>query len=277
MNEKRKRKVKELIKHIILWMILIAALMPIYLMLNISLKDNQQFARNPWLPEAPYHFENYSKAWDKLKSNIFNSIFVSLTTVVLMLMFSVMGAFFFARYKHVPGANFLFYIFLILMMYPGVANMVPTFKLITSIHLYNSHWALILLGISSGQAFTIFVLKNFIEEIPKDLFDAASIDGCSPLQQIRYVVIPLSMPIIGTLLVLRIINQWNRFVASLIMIRDSHKHLISVALLHMEGEYTKQWGELMAGYTIAALPLVILFFFGMRAFIRGLGEGALKE
>lgn len=273
---RNKTKSTEILKHLILWTVIIFAFAPLYLMLNISLKDNQQFARNPWLPEAPYHWSNYTRAWNHLGPSIFNTTFVAITTVFIMISLSVIGGFFFARYK-MPGSNFLFFFFLLLLMYPGVANMVPTFKMITKIGLYNSHWALILLGIAGGQAMAIYILKNFIEDIPKDLFDAASIDGCSPLQQIRHVVVPLSMPIIGTLFVLRIIEQWNRFVGPLIMIRDKHKQLLSVALLHMEGQYTKQWGELMAGYTIAAIPLIILFFFGMRVFIRGLSEGALKS
>ena len=173
---KRKAIRKEILKHSILWTTILFAFAPLYLMLNISLKDNQQFSSNPWLPEAPFHFENYIAAWNMLGFSIFNTTFVALTTVFIMIILAVIGGFFFARYK-MPGSNFLFFFFLLLLMYPGVANMVPTFKLITSIGLYNSHWALILLGISGGQAMVIYILKNFIEEIPKDLFEAATIDG----------------------------------------------------------------------------------------------------
>ena len=154
--------------------------------------------------------------------------------------------------------------------------MVPTFKLISSLGLYNSHWALILLGIASAQAFTIYVLRNFMQEIPKDLFDAAEVDGCSVLGQIRHIAVPMAKPIIGTLAMLRIIGEWNRFVAPLILIRDGHKQMLAVSLLHLEGEYTRRWGELMSGYTIASIPLIILFVFCMRLFIRGLSEGSIK-
>ena len=149
-----------------------------------------------------------------------------------------------------PGHTFLFYVFIILMMYPGVANMVPTFKLISSLGLYNSHWSLILLGTAGAQAFTIYVLRNFIEEIPQDLFDAAEVDGCSLLRQIKDIVVPLSMPILGTLAVLRIIGEWNRFVGALIFIRDSHKQMLAVSLLpfviHISG-YLYLAGALLLG------------------------------
>jgi ABC-type glycerol-3-phosphate transport system permease component len=270
-----KRRRTEFFKHVVIIAILFFAFIPLYLMVNISLKNNQQFSQNPWYPEAPYHWENYQVGWLHMRANIFNTVFTATTTTTLALSTGILGAFFFARYK-MPGSKVMFMIFIVLMMYPGVANMVPVFKLISSLGLYNSYWSLILVGTAGAQAFTIYVLRNFIEEIPQDLFDAAEVDGCSILGQVRHIVLPLCAPIIGTLGVLRIIGEWNQFVGPLIMIRDPHKQLLAVQLLHLEGEYTRKWGELMAGYTIAAIPLIILFIFCMRLFIRGLSEGAVK-
>jgi len=244
-------------------------------MLNISLKDNQQFSRNPWLPEAPFHWHNFVVGWSHIGDKIFNTTFISFTTTFLGLAVAILGAFFFARFK-APGSNILFSIFILLMMYPGVANMVPTFKLITALGLYNSHWSLITLGVASAQAFTIYVLRNFIEEIPKDLFEAIEIDGGTILQQIWHIVIPMSMPIIGTLAILSIIGNWNSFVGPLLYLRDNNLQVIAVGLLRLEGEYTKNWGELMAGYTIASIPLIIMFIFCMKLFVRGLSAGAVK-
>lgn len=275
MKYKSKQRICEFFKHLFLWCIFFFTFMPLYLMLNISLKDNTQFARNPWLPEAPFHWENYVVGWQHIGDKIFNTSFVAFTTVILSLAIAVLGAFFFARYK-MPGSQILFSIFMVLMMYPGVANMVPVFKLITSMGLYNSHWALILSGIAGAQAFTIYVLRNFIEDIPKDLFDAVEIDGGKVWHQIWHIVVPMSMPIIGTLAILKIIGSWNNFVSPLLYIRDSNRQMLSVALLYLDGEYTKQWGVLMAGYTIASLPLIILFLFCMRLFVKGLTAGAVK-
>ena len=268
-------KFVEFWKHVFILVILFFAFVPFYLMLNISLKDNQQFARNPWFPEAPFHWENYVYGWEQIGGKIFNTAFVAMSTTVLTLVCAVVGAFFFARYR-MPGSKFLFGIFVILMMYPAVANMVPMFKLITSLGLYNTHFALILPGIAGGQAFNIFVLRNFIEDIPQDLFDAIEIDGGNTFYQIWHVVVPMSMPILGTLGILSIIGQWNNFVSPLLYLRDTNLQTIAVALLHLEGEYTKNWGQLMAGYTIASIPLVILFIFCMKLFIRGLSSGAVK-
>lgn len=270
-----KSKFAELTKHIFLWAIMFFTFLPLYLMLNISLKDNQQFARNPWLPEAPFHWHNFIVGWSHIGDKIFNTTFIAFTTTFLAIGIAVLGAFFFARYK-LPGSKILFFIFLLLMMYPGVVNMVPTFKLICSLRLYNTHMALIVTGIATAQAFTIYVLRNFIEEIPEDLFEAIEIDGGNVFHQIWHIVIPMSLPIIGTLSVLRIIAIWNNFVGPLLYLRDSKLQVIAVSLLHLEGEYTKNWGELMAGYTIASIPLIIIFIFCMRLFVRGLSTGAIK-
>lgn len=268
-------KFVEFWKHVFILIILFFAFVPFYLMLTISLKDNQQFSRNPWFPEPPFHWANYVYGWEQIGGKIFNTAFIAMSTTVLTLVCAVVGAFFFARYR-MPGSKFLFGIFVILMMYPAVANMVPMFKLITSLGLYNTHFALILPGIAGGQAFNIFVLRNFIEDIPQDLFDAIEIDGGNTFYQIWHVVVPMSMPILGTLGILSIIGQWNNFVSPLLYLRDTNLQTIAVALLHLEGEYTKNWGQLMAGYTIASIPLVILFIFCMKLFIRGLSSGAVK-
>ena len=246
-----------------------------YLMLNISLKDNEQFFQNPWLPSLPFHWENYVYGWNYIGMKIFNTTFVAVTSTVLSIAMSVVGAYFFARFK-MPGSKVLFFVFTLLMMYPGVANMVPMFKLISSLGMYNTYWALILPAIAGGQAFNIYVLRNFIEDIPQDLFDAIEIDGGNVLQQIWHIVVPMSMPIIGTLGILKIIGQWNNFIGPLLYIRDDSMQMLSVSLLYLDGEYTKQWGQLMAGYTVASLPLVVMFLFCMKLFVRGLSAGAIK-
>ncbi|MBN1268257.1 MAG: carbohydrate ABC transporter permease, partial [Kiritimatiellae bacterium] len=129
---------------------------------------------------------------------------------------------------------------------------------------------------SGGQIFGIFVLRNFIQDTPQDLFEAAEIDGANHFQQLRNVVLPLSGPILGTVGVMHFISAWNDFVLPLIVMRDHARLPVMVQLLRMAGEYIKLWGPLMAGYAIASIPIIILFVFSMKLFIRGLTEGAVK-
>ena len=269
-------KMAEFSKHTFLLLILLLAFLPLLVMVNISLKDNFQFSHDPLGVTYPFHWENYATAWEFMGRTIFNTAFVAGMVTVLSLVLAVGGAFFFARYR-MPGSRVLFFLFVALMTYPTVANMVPMFTLLSDLGLYNTHLALILPAVAGAQALNIFVLKNFMEEIPQDLFDAAEIDGATFWQQMRYIVLPHITSVIGALGILLLVNQWNSFVAPLLYLRDEELQMLSVALLHFEGEYTKNWGALMAGYVIASLPLIVLYFFCMELFMKGLSSGGLLK
>ena len=222
-----------------------------------------------------WHWENWTVAWDTVGTYIFNTIVVAVTAVVLALCCSTAAGFFFARYR-MPGTTFLWYFFLVLMLMPGVANLVPLFILLRDMNLINSLLALIILGISGAQVVQIFILRNFIEEIPQDMFDAADVDGASPFRQVLYIVLPMSGSVISTLAILQFISVWNDFLLPFIIIRDDALLTLAAGLIKLDGEYVKQWGEMMAGYSIASLPLVLIFLFTMRLFVRGIAAGAVK-
>ena len=222
-----------------------------------------------------WHWENWTVAWDTVGTYIFNTIVVAVTAVVLALCCSTAAGFFFARYR-MPGTTFLWYFFLVLMLMPGVANLVPLFILLRDMNLINSLLALIILGISGAQVVQIFILRNFIEEIPQDMFDAADVDGAGPFRQVLYIVLPMSGSVISTLAILQFISVWNDFLLPFIIIRDDALLTLAAGLIKLDGEYVKQWGEMMAGYSIASLPLVLIFLFTMRLFVRGIAAGAVK-
>ena len=150
------------------------------------------------------------------------------------------------------------------------------FILLRDMNLLNTLTALILVGASGGQAFAIFVFRTFISDIPQDLFEAAEIDGANHFQQLKLVVIPLSGPIMGTVAVMQFLGQWNEFVMPLIVMREQARLPVTVQLMRMAGEYIKLWGPLMAGYAIASIPVIVLFTFSMKLFVKGLTEGAVK-
>jgi ABC-type glycerol-3-phosphate transport system permease component len=162
------------------------------------------------------------------------------------------------------------------MLLPGVANIVPLFMLLKSMSLLNTLLALIVVGVAAGQVFNIFVLRNFIEDLPKDLFEAAEMDGASHFQQVLNVVIPMASPIIGTLAILTFLREWNDFLLPLIILRDKELFTLGVGLIYLDGEYVKPWGQIMASYFLASIPLIIIFLFTMRLFVRGLSAGAIK-
>lgn len=310
-------------KHLVIMAFMLIELFPLYMMFQVSFKDNDSFVRNPWVPTPPFSvvetrrsadgtetFKTRAAGWSevfgrhgrpdpavesspprfdlsvyKVRNWVFglkligpyiaNTVFVAVSATFGSLSLAILGAYFFARYK-MPFSSVLWAAFLVLMLMPGVANIVPLFSLLKNLNLLNTLWALVILGISGGQVFNIFVLKNFIEDLPKDLFEAAEMDGASHIQQIRNIVIPMSGSIIGTLTILCFLGQWNDFLMPLITLRDKDLFTLGVGLIYLDGEYVKQWGQIMAAYFIASIPLIVIFMFCMRLFVRGLSAGAVK-
>jgi len=262
-------------RHLFICIVLALSLLPLYLMLIVSVKSNPQFYQNPTALTYPVHWENWKIAWELITPTLANSVFLSVCSTLLMCFLALCGAYFFARLQ-MPMSKFLWNAILILMMLPMIANLVPLFRLLKDMNLLNTLIALILVIGAQGQIFAIFMLRNFISDIPQDLYEAAEIDGASHVQQMRNIVFPLSGPILGTVAVMHFMNSWNEFVLPLIIMRDHARLPVMVQLIRMVGEYIKLWGPLMAGYAMAAIPIIILFMFSMKLFIRGMTEGAVK-
>lgn len=265
------------LKHAFILLVLGIELLPLYMMAQISVKDNAGFIHNPWLPSPPstWHWENLVFAVKLVGPYIANTVFVAVSGTVVSLTFALLGAYFFARYK-LPFSGVLWSAFILLMLLPGIANIVPLFSLLKGLNLLNTLYALIVVGVAGGQVFNLFVLRGFIEDLPKDLFEAAEMDGASHLQQLRHIVIPMSGSIIGTLAILAFLGKWNEFLLPLVVLRDQELFTLGVGLIYLDGEYVKQWGQIMAAYVVAALPLLVLFLFTMRLFVKGLAQGAVK-
>jgi len=263
-------------KHAFILLVLAAAFYPLYMMFNISFKTDTQFTENPWWPEGPAHPENYVTGWETIGYTIPNTVFLAVVTTIGRLAVAIAAAYVFGRFKF-PGKKFFWSATLILMMMPGVANLIPLFTLLRGMGLLNTYTALVLTGIIGGQIFNIYILRNYIEDTPESLFEAAEMDGAGHLRRIWEIVIPMNGSIIATLACLSVVGVWNNFLLPLLILRDTDRLPTAVALFRLEGAYTREWGPTMAAYAIAAIPLIILFVFTMRFFIRGVGAGAMKE
>lgn len=264
-------------KHVFIGLVLAIELLPLYMMWQISFKDNAGFIQNPWFPSNPLEWKwaNYVFAAKLILPYVANTVFVAVSGTVISLVLALGGAYFFARYK-MPFSSVLWSAFMVLMLLPGIANIVPLFALLKELSLLNTLYALIVVGVAGGQVFNIFVLRGFIEDIPKDLFEAAEMDGAGHFQQIVNIVVPMSGSIIGTLSILAFLGKWNEFLLPLIVLRDKELFTLGVGLIYLDGEYVKQWGQIMAAYVIAAIPLIVIFLFTMRLFVKGLSQGAIK-
>jgi len=264
-------------KHIVLMGLIAIELFPLYMMFQVSFKDTSTFLQQPWLPLpiSQWDWSNWGFGIKLIAPYLANTVFVATCSTVGTFFFALLGAYFFARAK-LPGKEFLWVLFLILLIMPGVGTFVPVFMLLKSLHLLNTLFALILLGVAGGQVFNVFILRHFIEDIPKDLFEAAEMDGASHFQRMVHIVIPMAAPIIGTLSIFSFMGGWNDFMMPLIILRDQELFTLGVGLIYLEGEYVKPWGKIMATYFISSIPLIIMLLFTMRFFVRSFSAGAIK-
>lgn len=263
--------------HLFILLVLGIELIPLYMMMQISLKTNDAFLANPWWPASPgnWAWGNFAYAASIILPLVMNTLMVATTGTLASLVFALCGAYYFARRK-TPFARALWGAFMVLMLLPSITNIVPLFTLLKELSLLNTLYALIAVGVASSLVFNMYVLRGFIEDIPQDLFEAAEIDGAGHWHQVRQIVWPLAQPVLGTLAILVFLQKWNEFLLPLIVLRDQDKFTIGVGLIYLDGQFVKQWGQTMAAYFLASLPLLVLFAFTMRLFVRGLSQGAVK-
>ena len=192
-----------------------------------------------------------------------------------MVVLATITAWAFARYPF-PGRDILYYLILALLMIPGELTLVPSFLLVKALGLLNTRWVLILPYIAGGQVFAIFVLRSFFEGMPEELFEAARIDGASELMTFVRIAMPLASSIVGVVTIMHITSTWNDLVWPMITVNVKRLMTLTIGLYAFRNEMYTQWGSLMAGYTIASIPMIILFAFTSKLFVEGLASGALK-
>jgi ABC-type glycerol-3-phosphate transport system permease component len=201
---------------------------------------------------------------------------VAIASTVGVIILSSISAFALSR-SFLPGRQFLFLLITVLMMVPGIASLIPLFVMVHDFGWLNTYLALIVPYTAGGLVLGTFLMRAFIEQINRELFEAAQIDGASQRQIYFRLVLPLSGPIIGTISILTLINVWNDYFWPLLTITDDRLRTITIGLAFLQGQYTTNWGPLFAGYVLASLPLLILFTFASRYFIAGIqatgGEG----
>lgn len=270
-------------KHAVLILLAALTLLPFVLMVNLSWKDYARFVHAPFRLEFPFRGEiaadNYARAWRVIAPYIANSAFVSLVSVAGIVLLAPAVAYIFARHRF-RGAGLLFGAVIAVLMMPEVALLIPRFLLVRDLGLMGSPWALILTYVAGGQVLAIFVLRTAIEGIPEALFESARLEGAGPIAILRHIVVPLVRPVLWTVGILVLLATWNDYLWPLVVIHEEELRTVAIGLQHFmetfSGWQEPDYGGMMAGYTIAAVPLIVVFLFAMRTFLRGLASGALK-
>lgn len=265
----------DLEKHTFLLVGAVLTYVPFWLMIVVSLKSQAQFYHNVWLPEFPLYFDNYPLAWNVVGRYLLNSVIVTISTIIGVVAVSSLSAFVFARYQF-PGKRVLFFMIIALLMVPGILTMVPAFVWIRNLGLINTHWGLILPGIAGQQIFAIFILRGYMASLPEELFEAARVDGASIFQCYWKIAMPLSRPMLSVIVITTLLATWNDFVWPLIVISDDNLRTVPIGLAFFQTQFVTYYGPQMAGYFLSSLPLLIIFLFTSKQFVRGLTAGAIK-
>jgi multiple sugar transport system permease protein len=257
---------------------LFITLAPLLWVLSTSFKPNQEAISFPpkLLPDAPT-LDNYLFVLTdpKLVTSLFNSLLVSIGGTGLSVAVSALAGYAFARFEF-KGKNLLMSIILGLFMIPVVINIIPLYIMLANVGLLNSLLALILTFQILIIPLNIFLLKNYFETIPKELDEAALIDGCSKLRALWHIIVPMSMPgfLIAAILSFRF--SWNEFVLPIVLSNKPDVMVFQVALYQFISLYRIDWGYLTAGINIALIPVVVLMLFAQKRMIRGLTLGAVR-
>ena len=259
------------------------ALMPMAWMIVTSIKSQFAATQYPpqWIPSEPT-LDEYrrllspsGKVGQEFLRYLINSLWVSFATTALGVIVAVPAAYAFSRFRF-PGRNLLFYSVLLRNMFPAVVFLMPLFIMMRWMGLVNTHASLILTYLTFGLPLSIWLLKGFYDNIPIQLEQAARIDGASRFQAFLLIVMPLSSPGIIATAIYSFIMAWNEYVYALTFINDKTRLTLSVGLQRFFAEFATNWPGLMAASFIMSVPVVVLFLFLQKHFVKALTEGAVK-
>ncbi|PSL41659.1 carbohydrate ABC transporter membrane protein 2 (CUT1 family) [Planomicrobium soli] len=251
-------------------------LYPLFWMVVSSFKSYDEIYNNVWGLPSVWHFENYTTAWSMgISSYFFNSVLVTLATIVLVVLIGSMAAFTLSRYRSKWIDAALIFIIGGIMMNPQVA-LIPLFEILSWFGLIDTRWALILTYVAFRLPLTIILIRAFFLSIPKELEESAIIDGCSEFGIYARIYLPLSIPIILTTVVLTAFFAWNEFLFATVFIDSEVLKTIPSGLMNFKDALRTDWGVLLSGMVIASIPMVILLVVLQKFLVRGLSEGSVK-
>ncbi len=263
--------------HVVLLIAGILFFLPFFWLVSTSLKELNQIFRLPpvWIPH-PIRWQNYPEAltYFPFLQQLGNTLTITLSAVALSLASCSLVAFSFSRLRW-PGRNVLFFVMLSTMMLPYQVTMVPLFIIFRQLGWVNTLLPLIVPH-AFGVPFFIFLLRQFFLSLPRDLDDAAIIDGCSEWGVYRHIILPLAKPALATVALFQFLGSWNDFLGPLIYLNDPNKYTLSLGIQVFVSTVGVQWGWMMAVTTVLTIPVIVLFFLTQRTFIQGIAFAGIK-
>jgi raffinose/stachyose/melibiose transport system permease protein len=271
------RRVRSVILYIVVAVLALIVALPILYGVLSGFKDNGQLSRNPFGLPHPWVFGNYSEILSSgaFWRPLFNSVVIAVLTALLVVGVSAMASYIFARFAF-RGREFIFTIFTIGLMFPFAVAILPLFILLRTMGLLDNPLGVILPQAAFGLPVTIIVLRTFFREIPKEVEEAATLDGCSPLGFFWRILLPMARPALATVSVIAIVGSWNNFMLPLVVFNDQDLWTIPVAVQQFSGQYVTDTARILAYVVSAMLPALAFYAVAERQLISGLTAGATK-
>jgi raffinose/stachyose/melibiose transport system permease protein len=266
-----------IVRQAVLLLASLLALYPVFFMLTTALKDRRQYLESQYDLPWPLYFGNFEEA---LRGGTFfrwfaNSTILALGSVVLCTACAALAAFAIARMRF-RGRDVFFSLNVALMVVPPVVMLIPLFVLFVNLELVSTYHGVTLIYAGLTMPFSIYLLANFFRSIPRELIESARVDGATNLRVLAKIVLPLSLPALVTLVVVNALWVWNELLIALVFLPEDELKTLMVGITVFRSRYNLDVPVTMAGMLLASLPMILLYLFGQRFFIRGLTAGAVK-
>lgn len=272
----RKKTVSKIVLHVFFIFLALIIILPMAWMILNSLKTNQELFRNSLALPATPQFTNWVKAWNSGLYKYFgNSLIVSGASLVGILVLSSFLAYGLTRFN-AKGSGIIFLVVLGGMALSEQVALVPLYKILKAIHIYNTYWALILPYVAFRIPFTVFLMRSYFIAIPKELEEAAVVDGYNSFQIFTKIIVPISKPIFASCAIVCLNHVWNEFLFANVFLESKNLMTIPIGLMTFKGDLRADYTTMLAGIIIASLPMIILFLCMSKQFVRGLTAGAVK-
>ncbi|TCL43432.1 carbohydrate ABC transporter membrane protein 2 (CUT1 family) [Harryflintia acetispora] len=275
---RRRRCLIGVIKYAVLTAVALIWVYPFVWMVSASLKTNNEiFADKLSLIPQAVQWDNYVRAWKNANFSQYfvNTIHITFFTVVIVLIVTMMMGYALGRFRF-PGKRAVMGVIAASMFIPMGFNLIPVFRLIKNMGLMNSRWGVILAQVGSLNVVFVMMFASSFAQIPRELHEAALIDGCGFLRIFLQIMVPLSKPIIGSVVIMQTIWSWSEFLLPLVLTLNSASlRTLAVGLYSLKGEIMLDWTGLAAGAAIALLPIIVVFVFLQKYFVDGI-SGAVK-
>ena len=277
---KKKKSTSAIVRKVLLYVLLIIIgiimVVPFLWMISTSLKEQYDTVKIPpvWIPNPP-RWQNYVDLFTQqpMLQFMLNTIKIVFFVVLGQLFFSSLAAYSFARIKF-KGRTVMFFFYIATLMVPGQVTMIPTYLMFAKVGLVDNHIVLILPAFFS--AFGVFLLRQFFMSLPKELEEAAEIDGCNPFTTYYRIMLPLIVPAMLTQGVFTLMNTWNDYMGPLIYLTTPEKYTMTLGIAYFKGVYTTQWNLVMAGSVLSVIPILVAYLCAQKYFVEGIAFSGVK-